>query len=118
MRRAYFDARFLTMVAVLLLFSVALGKLKQEGDWDVSHTTLENTYGLKKLVQWCGISCNSLVGDIVPRLASQSYHPDTEGTVRIVPEVSPLALFPGLCLHSHRPLYITPLALVSLANWL
>ncbi len=114
---AYFDARFLTMVAVLMMISVAL-KTKVERGFGRLAYHLENAYGLKSVVQWCGISCNSLVGNIVPSLASQSYHPNTEGTVRIVPEVSPLALFPGLCLHSHRPLYITPLALVSLANWL
>ena len=28
MRRAYFDARFLTMVAVLVMISVAFGRLK------------------------------------------------------------------------------------------
>ena len=39
MQKAYFDARFLTMIAVLLVISVALGKLKQEGYLDVSHTT-------------------------------------------------------------------------------
>lgn len=39
MRRAYFDARFLTMIAVLLVISVAPGKLKQEEYLDGSHTT-------------------------------------------------------------------------------
>ena len=39
MRRTYFDARFLTMFAVLVVISVALGNLMREGSLDASHTT-------------------------------------------------------------------------------
>ena len=77
----------------------------------------ENAYGLKER----GSMLRYLVQFISGRYHAKPRFPilsPQNGTARLVPEVSPLALFPGLCLHSHRPLYIAPLALVQLANWL
>ena len=39
LRRAYFDARFLTMVAVLVVISIALRQLDPKWNLDALHTS-------------------------------------------------------------------------------
>lgn len=75
MRRAYFDARFLTMLAVLVVVSTVLGSLGRGREYGRLAYHSQNAYGLLSVIQCGGIFCNSLVGNIMPSLASPILSP-------------------------------------------